>query len=197
VAADVMSRPWSRIGVTFAVMATMTLVQFGFSVPAKATPLDSVFDRTYSCVATPLAAPWVEVQSQVTLPAKAPGYFDLYSSIDPSPGDNDITYLEFVAKANVFRTDPRGCRSVKRAVPLTSRGLPSNGVLTSTFLGGFDDKCKVNGRIDVHVRLTFVGGVAVAGMFAVQTEKGGIPVAFVKWAPMKEATFLSSRCTST
>jgi hypothetical protein len=189
------ARRWRLTSIALAVVAIAAIAAATALAAALNTSSGkSVIDRTYSCVASPSGGlPSVLIAAYVTT-LKYPGSFDVGTNPDTSPGDNEAFYLDWGALKNRLIVDPTGCSPVKRSVPLKPRGLPSNGVMTSTFAGGFYDTCNTTARIDVHLRITASGGVATSAQFAVQNERGGHPVAFVSWAPHREDTYLSSHC---
>lgn len=199
-------RRWRRATIVLAVVAAASLSGAGVlaakTVFSGESTVTRVLDRTYSCVARPQGrVPLVGIGTSVSLPptqgTEREAAFTMASVTDTSPGDNDPAYLEFTAKADSFKVDPTGCKASKARVPFTSKGLVSNGVLTPSFVGGFRAFCKVStGRVDVHLRLTLADGAPVKALIAVRAQKGGKPVAYLDWAPKRQATFLSSRCAT-
>lgn len=183
-------------------LVVVASVSVALKAPASRSAVEaevtSTLDRTYSCLAKSRAGVPLVIISAYVSSARGPGYFGMYTTADTSPGDNDVTYLEFTADRRGFRVDPSGCRRSTRVVPLSARGIPSNGVLTSDFVGGFDADCKATtGRVDVRVRLTLSDGKPSKALVAVRNQ--GLrrtPLAFISWTGKREATFLSARCAS-
>ena len=189
------TRRWRRTSIALAVIAIGAIATATSLAAALNTGSGrSVVDRTYSCVALSSGAlPTVLIAAYVNT-QKFPGSIDMGTRPDTSPGDNEAFYIDWGAGTNKLIVDPSGCQAVNRAVPLKSRGLPSNGVQTSTFAGGFYDTCNTNRRVDVRIRISASGDVPISAEFAVQNELNGRAIAFVNWTPHREETYLSSRC---
>jgi hypothetical protein len=188
------------VTLAFGVVAIASLVGAGVlaakSAFSGAAVETRVVERTYSCVALANAgARRVLIAGGVTTD-RAPAGFGMQTWKDVSPGDGDAAYLQFAADTPGLKVDPAACRASKRKVAFASRGLIDNGVVTQSFLGGFSADCKVNGRVDVHVRLTTADELPTKALVAVANEKGGKPIGFLKWSPKSVATFFAASCTS-
>jgi hypothetical protein len=91
--------------------------------------------------------------------------------------------------------DESSCRAVKRAVPLSGKGLPA----ASTFNVGyvhFTARCLLGGRLLVRVRVHTDGsGRPLSALMALRMEKRNRAVSFIRWSPKRVVASLTSRCS--
>lgn len=162
----------------------------------------NVVEGTLSC-ATQLRAgdQTMRVWTQVTLPARGsspggPGSVAILT-VDKMIARQIVPALAVGAASTEVSIDRSVCRRARGNVPLSAAGLPSNGVLTPSFLGGLRQICKVpTPRVLMRYRVVIGRAGATHAQVAIRADNRRMtPIAFLDWRPTRIATFLSARCS--
>jgi hypothetical protein len=190
-------RTWRRLAVASALVA---LVAVGSAAAVLTRPQSAaarVVEATVSCAAQPRAGLHkITVNGGVAVPGRYPGDVSLWS-VEKQAAGKIVSQIEFASTLDSVIVDRAVCKPSRAVVPLVPAGLPSNGVITPTFLGTFQDYCTLgSARVLVHYRVTLGPNGAVAGKLAIRADdKRHTPIAYIDWRPAKMPSFLSSRCT--
>jgi hypothetical protein len=189
------ARRWR--GTAIVAVAVAVASSSAAAVLASARPLAAatVVDQTWSCpVAISGAARLVQVAAAVTTP-------------------RELAYLHFTTASRqawtmelggpTFRVDDRvgsltwgtkSCRRASAKLPLAPSGLPSNGVVTQSFVGSFNELCKAPSRVLFRVRTTLQQGKPIRARLFVATERTRRPLAYVDWSSMRIASWFAGGC---
>jgi hypothetical protein len=155
----------------------------------------TTLDQTWSCpVGLDGAGRWVEWRTSVTTPTT-----DAYFTITgfPPASTQDVGPPAFRLDTHPGRVtwDPQRCVRSHAAVPLTSRGLHPEIVVTTRFVGSTRSMCRASARILLHARVSMSKGEPVHAKVVVVDERSRTPVGFVDWTPARIATW-TSKCDS-
>jgi hypothetical protein len=191
----VAARRWRRASIVLAVVALAATSAAGvLAFPRLERGGTTVVDRTYSCAtAVSSGVGSVRLSAYVSITATRPGFVELQSG-NKIVNHQVVPLLQLGTGKTPLAVDASLCRRTTRAVPLRASGLPSAGVFTASFLGGFDDDCIASGRVLVRARMTLSGGVATRAEVAVRNEKSGTPIAFLAWSTTRMPAYISARC---
>lgn len=191
-------RRWRRLALAFAVVALVAVGSAAAVLTRPHAAVAKVVEGTLSCAAQPRAGlHTITVGGEVTVPNQYVGSVHLWSIFKLSAG-KVVSQVEFAATETSVAVDRATCRPSRAIVPLAPAGLPSNGVVTPSFLGAFQEDCKVaSARVLVHYRVTLGPNGATAGKLAVRADdKRRTPIAYIGWKPTRMPSFLSSRCST-
>jgi hypothetical protein len=188
----------ARVAVLVAVLVAASLV--AGAIAARTSVLGghgaTILDRTYSCRAVgPGGSPALNISGDVALSSRA-GDLLMSTGRDFTPGDSDIMFFEMVTDRAGVRVDAVACKQTYKRVPLSAKGLRSNGVVTDSFVGNFRLFCHVASRVDVRARVTLTSGRPSAALVAISNEASGKAVSFINFRPKRIASYASTRCSA-
>ena len=182
-----LARRWRLVSVALAAVAATAVAAAAVLATGRAS--GATIDRTFACT--------TQVQGglhvfQIEAWPRDPQL--------PAAGVQLTTLTQMLLAFNTFghqplAVDESSCRAVKRAVPLSGKGLPA----ASTFNVGyvhFTARCLLGGRLLVRVRVHTDGsGRPLSALLALRMEKRNLPVSFIRWSPKRVVAALGSRCS--